>query len=90
MTNNKPESLCTLSTKNSIKDLLLLLESLNYISNSKTIYIVCDTFTKNYIEHITNNYRYEIKLFDILNKYEKIHLETQSSQMQKKNGLNLC
>lgn len=84
MTDNKPESLCTLSTKNSIKDLLLLLSSLDYIFNSKPIYIVCDSFTYNYIEKTPNNYQYKIKLFNILDKYKKICLGTQSSQIQKK------
>lgn len=81
---NKPESLCTLSTKNSIKDLLLLLASLNHISNHKPIYVVCDSFTHDYIEKTSNNYYYKIKLFNILDKYEKICLGTQSEQIQKK------
>lgn len=84
MIDNKPESLCTLSTKNSIKDLLLLLASLNYISNSKPIYIVCDTYTYNYIEKISTNYQYKINMFNILDKYESICLGTQSSQDRKK------
>lgn len=84
MIDNKPESLCTLSTKNSIKDLILLLSSLDYISNTKTIYIVCDSFTKDYIEKTIVNYKYKIKLFSILDKYDKICLGTQSSQIQKK------
>ena len=89
MANDKPESLCTLSTKNSIKDLLLLLASLDYISNFKPIYIVCDTFTLNYIEKISYNYKYKIKLFNILDKYEKICLGTQSSNLQKKEWTEL-
>jgi hypothetical protein len=83
MMDNKPDSLCTLSTKNSIKDLVLLLTSLNYISNTKPIYIVCDSFTKDYIEKTINNYQYKIKLFNILDNYKQICLGTQFN-IQKK------
>lgn len=88
MTDNKPESLCTLSTKNSIKDFLLLLASLNNISNSKPIYVVCDSFTFEYIEKVLYNYNYKIKLFNILDKYEKICLGTQSNQKEKNEWTN--
>lgn len=74
---NKPSCLCTLSTKNSIKDLLLLLHSLNYIKYNKIIYIVCDSFTKNYIENLKSNYSFIIKLFNQLDKYDNIQTSSQ-------------
>jgi len=73
----KPSCLCTLSTKSSIKDLLLLLSSLNYIKYNKTIYILCDSFTKNYINNITHEYNYKIKLYNELDKYDNINLGSQ-------------
>ena len=82
--NNKPSSLCTLSTKESIKDLLLLLESLNYINFCKNIYIVCDTFTENYINSTIQKYKYKIVLLNKLDKYENINLGIQFDNMHKK------
>ena len=71
----KPSSICTLSTKNSIKDLVLLLESLNYIKYDKTIYIICDSFTQNQLSN--HKYNFIIQLFNELDKYETICLVNQ-------------
>lgn len=64
-----PSSFCTISTKSCKQELIGLLLSLSLYHTNSNIYILCDSETKNYIDHSTHQSQLNIKWFIELDKY---------------------
>ena len=79
----KPSSFCTISTYNCSYELIGLLLSLSLYHRNETIYIMCDSKTKNEVDNMTPRPRLNIVFCVELDKYDGLN---RMSMVQK--GMN--
>jgi hypothetical protein len=69
----KPSSFCTISTYNCSYELIGLLLSLSLYHRNETIYIMCDSKTKNEVDNMTPRPRLNIVFCVELDKYDGLN-----------------